>query len=224
MNAFWILVLCVAIVFHRALCILICTVPVYLISKVKKKYGGEFPRGNRFVSAFDPILLLWISEIPFHSIRMFYYRTVFQADIAKDVVIYKGCEIRDPVKLHIGRSSIIGDDAILDARAGLFIGENVNLSSGVSIWTLQHDWRDPDFKCNPEHYGPVFIGDRVWLGPGSIILPHTSVNEGAVVAAGAVVTKDVEAFTLVGGIPAKPLGKRPDDLRYCFDGSHRLFI
>lgn len=63
-------------------------------------------------------------------------------DLAPKVVVYYGAEMREPYKIKIGRGSIIGDRAILDGRNGLEIGENVNFSSNVSIWTEQHDHRD----------------------------------------------------------------------------------
>ena len=126
--------------------------------------------------------------------------------------------------IKIGKGTIIGENAILDGRAGLEIGNNVNFSSNVRIWTLQHDYRDPDFACNPEHYGPVKICDRAWIGPHTIILHDVTVGEGAVIAAGAVVTKDVLPYTLVGGGPAKQIGIRPRGLRYEFHGGHPKFL
>lgn len=142
----------------------------------------------------------------------------------KYVVIYSGAEIRNPTQLFIGKGTIIGDNAILDARAGITIGENVNFSSNVSIWTYQHDYRDSYFACNTDHVGPVTIGNRAWIGPNVIILRNVTIGEGAVIAAGAVVTHDVPPYTLVGGIPAKVIGKRPTDLKYEFTGKHAHFI
>lgn len=67
-------------------------------------------------------------------------------DISDNVVIYKGCKFRAPYKIHIGANSIIGEDCELDGREGIFIGENVNLSSYVRIWTGQHSVNSPDFS------------------------------------------------------------------------------
>ena len=142
----------------------------------------------------------------------------------KTTVVYADCEIRCPAKLSIGKGSVIGNNAILDGRAGLDIGNNVVLASNVSIWTLQHDYRDSEFRCTKEHYGPVDICDRAWIGPNASILHDVTIGEGAVVAAGAVVTKDVPPFTVVGGIPAKRIGDRPRNLTYNFDGWYRKFI
>jgi len=217
----WILLL---LSFHKEIIVIIMTLPIMAVTRVKKHFGGVVPKGNRFVSLFDDIILYWIGQVPSHVIRLFYFKYVFGASIGRKVVIHKGCEIRNPIGLHIGDGSIIGDDAILDARAGLYIGCNVNLSSRVSVWTLQHDYRNPDFACDPEHYGPVRINDRVWVGPGVIILPAVTLGEGVVVAAGGVVTKSVDPFSVVGGVPVKKIGQRPENLRYSFDGKHRLFI
>lgn len=73
------------------------------------------------------------------------------------------------------------NNAILDARRGLTIGCNVNLSSNVSIYTLQHDHRDPYFRCNENTKKmSVEIDDKVWLGSNVIILPRVHISEGAV--------------------------------------------
>lgn len=168
--------------------------------------------------------MVLVSRFPSMHVRMFFYKHFFKVKLGKDTIIYKGTEIRSPKNLSIGSGTIIGDNAMLDARAGLVIGENVNFSSGVEIWTLQHDYRDPNFTCTPEHYGKVTIGDRVWIGPRVTILHSVNIGEGAVIAAGAVVTKDVAPYTLVGGIPAKYIGDRPRNMKYVFDGTHRHFF
>ena len=102
---------------------------------------------------------------------------------------------------------------MLDGRRGLKLGNNVNLSSNVSIYTLQHDHRDPYFGVQG---GRVVIEDRVWLGSNVIVLPGVTIGKGAVCCAGCVVTKDVPPYTVVAGIPAKKVNERPQDLRYEF--------
>jgi len=140
--------------------------------------------------------------------------------MASDTIIYYGAEIRNPYGLQIGKGSIIGDNAILDARNGIKIGNNVNFSSNVSIWSEQHDHRDPYFR-NTQKKKMIEIGDRVWIGPNTIILHSVNIGEGAVIAAGAVVTKDVPPYAIVGGVPAKIIGERNHDLRYSFEGQKR---
>ena len=135
------------------------------------------------------------------------------------VAIHYKTELRCTQKLVIGKGSIIGYNAILDARCGLIIGQNVNLSSNVSIYTLQHDHRDPLFRCNElQKKMSVEIDDRVWIGSNVIVLPGVHIGEGAVCCAGCVVTKDVPPYTVVAGIPAKKVGERPTLLKYEFDG------
>jgi acetyltransferase-like isoleucine patch superfamily enzyme len=82
---------------------------------------------------------------------------------------------------------------------------------GVWIWTLEHDPQDPNYAAVG---GAVIIEDFVWISCRAIILPGVTVGEGAVVAAGAVVTKDVEPFSIVGGVPAKVIGVRNRNLTY----------
>lgn len=136
---------------------------------------------------------------------------MFGAQIDRTVVLYGDFEIRSPRKLKIGAGSCIGHRATLDARGGLTIGANVNLSSEVMIWTAQHNYRDPAFGTD---FKPVTIGDYVWLGPRCIILPGVTVGGAAVVAAGAVVTKDVEPYAVVGGVPARKIADRPKGMNY----------
>ena len=106
---------------------------------------------------------------------------------------------------HIGKGSIIGDNCILDARQGIYIGENVNLSSEVHLWTEAHDVNDPYFRSMPCNHRPIHIGNRAWLGSNVTVLDNVSIGEGAVVCSGAVVTKDVEPGKVVAGVPAKVL-------------------
>lgn len=138
--------------------------------------------------------------------------------ISENVVMHIGLQIRTPWKLSIGKGSIIGDHCTLDARSGLVIGSNVNISSNVSIWTLQHDYRNPDFACPTpnERRLDVRIEDRVWLGCNVIVLPGVTIGEGAVCCGGCVVTKDVEPYSVVAGIPAKKIGERPRNMTYEF--------
>ena len=165
--------------------------------------------------------IIKISTFPAHWLRMLFYKHVFMMDISDNVVIYKGCRFRAPYKIHIGANSIIGEDCELDGREGIFIGENVNLSSYVRIWTGQHSVNSPDFS----YVGAsVHIHDRAWVSSNTIILPGCKVGNGAVIAAGAVLTKDIPDFSIVGGIPAKVIGTRNRDLFYSFTGAHEWFL
>lgn len=164
----------------------------------------KFMHGIRF------LFLKLLAHIPCQWFRKFVLR-LLGSQIHRAAVLYGGFEIRSPRKLKIGANSCIGHRATLDARGGLTIGKNVNFSSEAMIWIAQHNYRDPMFGTD---FKPVSIGNYAWLGPRCIILPGVTVGEGAVVAAGAVVTKDVEPYTVVGGVPAQKIADRPQDLNY----------
>lgn len=152
--------------------------------------------------------------IPSQIIRMFLLRRVFGMKIAEGATIYGGSEIRAPKEISIGKNSIVGNACLLDGRRQIEIGANVNISSGVWIWSLHHDVNSPDFSVVG---GKVEIGDRAWLCSRCTVLPGVRIGEGAVVASGAVVAKDVAPFTIVGGLPAKEIGRRTENLTYQLD-------
>lgn len=186
--------------------------PGWCIERILRFGGGRF-------------VIYHIGNIPSIHVRSVLYRGLGVRAEA-NVVFHFGTEIRAPWLLDIGKGSIIGDNAILDARSKLKIGRNVNLSSNVSIYTLQHDYKDPDFNCQSpaDRKMSVEIDDRAWLGANVIVLPGVHIGEGAVCCAGCVVTKDVAPYTVVAGIPAAEVGGRPRTLRYEFNGtSCRLY-
>jgi acetyltransferase-like isoleucine patch superfamily enzyme len=145
-------------------------------------------------------------RIGIHSIRHPIYRHIYKIGLPKDSIIYCGCRFFHPWGVKLGHHSIVGDHAFLDGRMGITIGNNVNIGSEVRIYTLEHDPDSPSFAAKG---GPVEIKDSVYIGSRVTILPGVIIEEGAVVASGAVVTKNVEAWTIVGGIPAEFIRKRP---------------
>ena len=124
-----------------------------------------------------------------------------------DARIYAGFHIRNPKGIVLGNGVSIGPRVLLDGRMGLTIAEGAVIGYGAIIWTLNHDYNDIHF-CGKG--APVTIGRRAWICSNSIILPGITIGEGAVVASGAVVTHDVEPYTIVGGVPAKIIGKRAE--------------
>lgn len=174
----------------------------------------------RFAGGWVRFSLIHLGRIPCHTYRNFILRHIYKMDIDKNVAIYGGFEIRSPWNIHIGQGTIIGDNAILDGRNGLFIGKNVNFSTGVNIWTEQHDMNDSNFACTG---GAVKIGDRAWISTRAIVLPGIEIKEGSVIAGGAVVTKDCEAYTFYAGVPAVKKGIRNKNLDYELNGSYMPF-
>ena len=87
------------------------------------------------------------------------------------------------------------------------IGNNVNLAQGITVTALNHNFEDASRRIDEQGIStkPVVIGDDVWIGANAVILPGVTIGRHVVVAAGAVVTKDVPPHSLVAGVPAKLL-------------------
>jgi len=168
---------------------------------------------------FELMLLTLVGNIPLHIVRKVVYRLA-GVKIGKGSVIHMWARFYKPQKIQIGKDSIIGDHIFLDGREKLTIGSHVAIASQVLIYNGKHDINAEDFGSI---FAPVTIKDYVFIGPRAIILPGITIGKGAIVGAGAVVTKDVKPFTIVGGVPAKPIGERRlKNPKYCI-GRARLF-
>ncbi len=189
----------------------------------------------RFFIDFWVYLCTLAGNIPSHTVRLFLYRHFFRIKIGKDTSIHWLARFNLPSGIEIGKNTIIGNDAFLDGRffrtwnhtgsklavyvsdfinpkyRPLRIGNNVSIAGEVRIFTMEHDIDSPDFT---EKAGEVVIDDYVVIGTRVTILPGVRIGKGAVIASGAVVTKDVEPFTVVGGVPAKFIRNREKDVRY----------
>lgn len=161
-------------------------------------------RANAVISEFSLMFLHIVGIIPSHHFRRLVYRAAGMK-IGRGSTIHMAAKFFDPVNIQIGKDTIIGEGVVLDGRDKLLIGNHVDIASEVMVYNAEHDIHSDGFEAKTE---PVFIEDYVFIGPRAIILPGVRVKKGAVVAAGAVVTKDVEEYAIVGGVPAKVIGKR----------------
>lgn len=162
---------------------------------------------NRFFNwflDFELLLINWSGLVPSHYFRLMIYKAAGMS-IGKGSRIHVGARFFNPFNIKIGKGSIIGDNAFLDGRDKLIIGDHVDIASSVMIYNSEHDIDSEDFHAIT---GTIEIEDYVFIGPRVIILPGVKVGKGAVVAAGAVVTKDVADFAIVGGVPAQVIGER----------------
>ena len=175
-----------------------------------KNYHFSVIIRNALYDSFRPLFMAFPSNI----IRILFLRT-FQigedVKIGRSVLIARGADIRSPWNISIGNNVIINKNVVLDGRGGLTIGNNVDIAQDSIIWTAQHDYNDDYHKYVQ---APVTIEDYVWLASRTLILPGVVVGRGAVVAAGSVVTKDVEPMRVVGGMPAKVITERKSKLLY----------
>ena len=108
-------------------------------------------------------------------------------------------------RLTIGRGCYFNVGCFLDLTEPIRIGDGVSLGQQVMLLTSTHRLGNAQQRAGELVAQPIQIGDGAWLGARCTVLPGITVGEGAVVAAAAVVTKDVPPHTLVGGVPAKPL-------------------
>ena len=165
---------------------------------------------KRWLRGIYSLVCFGVAYLPSHTLRKLCLR-ILGAQIGRKVALHHGFEVRTAHRLKICDGSVIGYNAILDARGKIYIGKNVNLSSEVAIWTEQHDPMAVDFGSVRRQ---VIIEDRAWISFRATILPGVRVGEGAVVAAGAIVTHDVPPYTMVGGVPAKLIKQRTRELTY----------
>jgi len=166
---------------------------------------------------FDGLLFVCnrlVAHFPSHWVRQWFYRAAMQFEIGERSFIFMGAEFDTRRLFKLGDHSTINQDCRLDNRGGLEIGNNVSISAYVCILTADHDPRSPSFAGRTK---PVRIADYVFVGTRAMILPGVTVGRGAVIAAGAVVTKDVGERMIVAGCPAKEIGSRTADLNYEID-------
>ena len=152
-----------------------------------------------------------VGIIPIQSIRRTFLEK-YLAGLGEKCDIQMRCRFLNGRKVSLGNRNVINFGCLLDGRKhSISTGDNVSIGPEATILTLGHDPQSPGFA---DQGGDVIIGNRVWIGYRAIILPGITIGEGAVVAAGAVVTKDVEPYAIVAGNPARKIGERDNSLNY----------
>lgn len=162
------------------------------------RYGHYFERvdeGVRFVGSpeFDPD-----------------YRSPLIVSIGRAVTIYPNVSIRGRGRLTIGDYCSINGGVIFGLTCDLTMGHHVMVADNVSFRTADHEYTDLAVPMleQGERALPIMIGDDVWIGANATILRGVTIGQGAIIAAHAVVVKDVQPFEIVGGVPAKTIGSR----------------
>jgi len=107
--------------------------------------------------------------------------------------------------IKVGKNVFINSGCRFQDQGGITIGDGVLIGHNVVLATLNHDI-DPG-KRSTMHPAPISIGHDVWIGANATVVPGVTIGDGAIIAAGAVVTKDVPPNVIVGGVPAKILKK-----------------
>jgi len=141
--------------------------------------------------------------LPFR-VRPWLYR-LCRFDIARTATLQGGVRFFHVGRLAVGDDSVINRGVYLDNRGGLSIGQHVSIAHDVRIYTMGHDINDPSFATKSQ---AVRIDDYAVLFAGAMVMPGVHIGSGAVVMAGAVVTKSVPPGRIVGGNPAVDIGQR----------------
>lgn len=158
----------------------------------------------------DYLLNTFVNKIPFPEIRMKLYRRAGMT-IGADTNIMMHAFVLEAPGITIGPNCIIGPFTTLDGRGTLTVGRNVNIAGEVLTIGGHHMVDSPTAEGIT---GKVVIEDNAWIAMRATILPGVTVGEGAYVAAAALVNRDVEPYTLVGGVPARKIRDRSRDIQY----------
>jgi acetyltransferase-like isoleucine patch superfamily enzyme len=165
---------------------------------------------RRYARLIDQLYFIGLALInTVHGLLPFWMRRglyrICRYDIAPSATLQGGVRFFHVGRLSVGEGSLINRGVYLDNRGGLSIGAHVSIAHDVRIYTMGHDVHDPDFAAKAK---PVRIDDHAVIFAGALIMPGVHLGAGAVVMAGAVVTKSVPPYRMVGGNPAVDIGER----------------
>ncbi len=139
------------------------------------------------------------------KIRGWHY-TVLLNQAGTNLRLGENVKLANPRNISVGNNCYLGDEVQLYAwKSPITIGDQVLVAAGVRMITRKHGFADIELPMAEQGYthAPIVIADNVWIGFGAIILPGVTIGQGSIVGAGAVVTKSVEPFSVVGGVPAR---------------------
>lgn len=152
-----------------------------------------------------------VTYVPFPRLRHFLLRRMYFIKIGEGSYLHMGVQYKRPRSIEIGRNTVVNPGVLLDGRISLKIGDNVDIGEQVSFYCGGHDVQSPDYRAFME---PTTVGNRACIYARAMIIRGVNIGEGAVIAAGSIVTKDIPEYTIWAGVPAKKIGERTRDLRY----------
>lgn len=143
------------------------------------------------------------------TLRWGLYRLLF-AELKSFCTIYPGVYLTHTYGLKVGRGFSPNSGALIDARGGIEIGDHVMVGPYAVIVSSNHAHHQTDAPMATLNHvmAPVKIGNDVWIGAHAVIRGGITIGDGVVISAGAVVTKDVADYQIVGGVPAQAIGSR----------------
>lgn len=158
--------------------------------------------------------------VPFYAVRHATLRGLARWRIGAGSVVHRGTRLFCLGGVSVGEGTVINGECWIDGRRGVRIGNHVSVSIGCRLLTLSHDPQSAEFAPLGAE---IVIEDFSWIGAFAMILPGVHVGRGAVVAAGAVVTRSVPPYTIVAGVPARAVGERRHDVDYRLDHAPLFF-
>lgn len=150
----------------------------------------------------------------FFFLRHAFLRLLLGVDLHPSATVHRRVTFTSRGKCRIGEGSVINHDVYLDNRKGLVIGRHVMIAQGAKLYSLGHDVQSGDFAAAG---AAVTVEDYACLFADCRVMPGVRIGRAAVVYPGAVVTKDVPAGAIVGGVPARVIGKREHEQTYKLD-------
>jgi putative colanic acid biosynthesis acetyltransferase WcaF len=169
--------------------------------------GPSFGRAHRLYRALWSMTWLLLASWtppPFHGWRRFLLR-LFGAKVASTAHVYSSARIWSPANFEIGRSSCVGPRALVYSMARITIGDHAQVSQGAHLCAGTHDISDAHFQLLAY---PITIGDRAWVAADAFVGPGVSLGEGAVLGARGCAMRDLEAWMVHAGNPARPIKPR----------------
>jgi galactoside O-acetyltransferase len=155
-----------------------------------------------------------ISLFPSSSIGILLRRSYYQKFFAlggENLNIFSDVVIESPDRIKVGKNVHINHGCIIDASDGeIEIGDNVLIGPFCVLRAANHVFSNPNVPIIEQGHEPgkIVIEDDVWLGAHVVVLPNVRIGRGSVIGAGAVVTKNIEPFSIAAGVPAKIIGNR----------------
>lgn len=177
----------------------------------------EFFRALELRQVFSVWLEEWLGGLarPIPSfagyvVRYLVYRCLFRR-LDGFCMFATGVRFSHAYGISAGRNFRVNTGSFVDGRGGLFVGANVLVGPNVAILSSDHEWTKPGLPIYLQGHrlSPTHIGDDVWIGANAVITPGVTLATGTLVGAGAVVTADTEPYSIVAGVPARPIGRRP---------------
>lgn len=179
--------------------------------EVFSKFGKIINLFARFISLLPRTFRKWLLRVnrntggSFGVLIRYILVKYLSNECGENVCIRQYVILENLDRISFGNNVSIHPFCYLDGKGIIEIKNDVSIAHGCSVLSMNHTWSLPNIptKYNPISLQKVVISENVWIGCGSRILAGIHIGEGAIVAAGAVVTKNVEAYEIVGGVPAQ---------------------